>query len=69
MLAYRVLDVAWHDVPISDKPSGKPVSAADIDGMLRLMEANFARNGHSVDLSGLSMAQVMTPHDEVFQDA
>ena len=42
------------------------MTAAEIDGLLRVVESNFIRSGYSFDLSGLSLAEVLKLHDQVF---
>lgn len=68
VIAHRVLEGCWNGVDDSKGDAAKKpkLTAAEIDGLLRVVESNFIRSGYSFDLSGLSLAEVLKLHDQVF---
>lgn len=67
ILAHSVVESCWNGVDEKkEKKAGKKLTAAEIDGALRIIEANFAKNNIAVDLKGLSLAEAIKLHDRVF---
>ena len=67
ILAHSVVESCWNGVEAKkEKKAGGKLTAAEVDGALRIIEANFARNNIPVDLKGMSLAEVIKLHDRVF---
>ena len=67
ILAHSVVESCWNGTDEGEaKKSGKKLTTAEIDGALRIIEANFAKAGAPVDLKGMSLAEVIKLHDRVF---
>ena len=69
LIAGRVLDAVWLGGTKEAKAAGEKIKLTDTeaDGLVRVVEANLIRAGYSAELSGLSVAQVIALHDEVFK--
>lgn len=65
LIAHQVMEACWSGYPATKK-EGPPPDPAGIDTLLRTVEANIARAGYSMDLSGLSLAEVAKLHNLVF---
>ena len=66
ILAHSVVEACWNGVDEKKEKSGKKLTTAEVDGALRIIEANFAKAGAPVDLRGMSLAEVIKLHDRVF---
>ena len=62
------LEAVWNGYPDAVQKPAPKVSDEEADKVLEIMQANFIRQGHNVDIRGMSMAQVLALHDRVFGD-